>query len=37
MSKAIKSALAALEKRFGEPVIMKMNDANTGIDTFSFR
>jgi recombination protein RecA len=35
MSKAIKSALAALEKRFGEPVIMKMNDANTGIDTFS--
>ena len=35
MSKAIKSALAALEKRFGEPVIMEMNDANTGIDTFS--
>jgi recombination protein RecA len=35
MSKAIKSALAALEKRFGEPVIMKMSDANTGIDTFS--
>lgn len=35
MSKAIKSALAALEKRFGEPVVMKMNDANTGIDTFS--
>ena len=35
MSKAIKSALAALEKRFGEPVVMKMNDANTGIETFS--
>tara|TARA_R110002050_G_scaffold77317_10_gene165034 strand:- start:2229 stop:3191 length:963 start_codon:yes stop_codon:yes gene_type:complete len=35
MSKAIKSALSALEKRFGEPVVMKMNDANTGIDTFS--
>jgi len=35
MSKAINSALAALEKRFGEPVVMKMNDANTGIDTFS--
>lgn len=35
MSKGIKSALAALEKRFGEPVVMKMNDANTGIDTFS--
>ena len=27
MSKAIKNALAALEKRFGEPVVMKMNDA----------
>ena len=35
MSKGIKNALAALEKRFGEPVVMKMNDANTGIDTFS--
>ena len=35
MSKGIKSALAALEKRFGEPVVMKMNDANTGIETFS--
>ena len=35
MSKGINSALAALEKRFGEPVVMKMNDANTGIDTFS--
>lgn len=35
MSKAINSALAALEKRFGEKVIMKMSDANTGIETFS--
>ena len=35
MSKNIKSALAALEKRFGEPVVMKMDDANTGIATFS--
>ena len=35
MSKAIVSALSALEKRFGEPVIMKMNEANTGIATFS--
>lgn len=35
MSKAINSALAALEKRFGEKVVMKMSDANTGIDTFS--
>ena len=35
MSKAINSALAALEKRFGEPVVMKMSDANTGIETFS--
>ena len=35
MSKGIKSALAALEKRFGEPVVMKMDDANTGIDVFS--
>lgn len=35
MSKGIKNALAALEKRFGEPVVMKMNDANTGIETFS--
>jgi recombination protein RecA len=35
MSKGIKSALAALEKRFGEPVVMKMNEANTGIETFS--
>jgi len=35
MSKTIKSALAALEKRFGEPVVMKMSDANTNIDVFS--
>jgi recombination protein RecA len=35
MGKGIKSALAALEKRFGEPVVMKMDDANTGIATFS--
>lgn len=35
MSKAISSALAALEKRFGEPVVMKMNETDTGIDTFS--
>jgi len=35
MSKAIKNALAALEKRFGEPVVMKMSDANTNIDVFS--
>jgi recombination protein RecA len=35
MSKGIKNALAALEKRFGEPVVMKMSDANTGIETFS--
>ena len=35
MSKGIKNALAALEKRFGEPVIMKMDEANTGIATFS--
>ena len=31
----IASALAALEKRFGEPVIMKMSDAKTNVDTFS--
>lgn len=35
MSKTIKSALAALEKRFGEKVVMKMSDANTNIDVFS--
>ena len=34
-NKAILGALAALEKRFGEPVVMKMNEANTGIATFS--
>jgi recombination protein RecA len=33
--KSISIAMAALEKRFGEPVVMKMTDANTGIDTFS--
>jgi recombination protein RecA len=33
--KSISLAMAALEKRFGEPVVMKMTDANTGIDTFS--
>lgn len=35
MSKAINNALAALEKRFGEPMVMKMTEANTGIETFS--
>lgn len=35
MSKAINNALAALEKRFGEPVVMKMSESNTGIETFS--
>ena len=35
MSKAITNALAALEKRFGEPVVMKMSESNTGIETFS--
>jgi recombination protein RecA len=34
-SKAIDAAIAALAKRFGEPVVMRMSDANTGIDTFS--
>lgn len=34
-SKAISAAMAALEKRFGEPVIMKMSDAHTAVDTFS--
>lgn len=34
-NKAIKDALAKLETRFGEPVVMKMSDANTSIDTFS--
>lgn len=31
----IKNALAALEKRFGEPVVFKMSDANANVDTFS--
>lgn len=35
MSKTIDNALAALEKRFGEPVVMKMNKSNAGIKTFS--
>ncbi len=35
MSKAISKALAALEKRFGEKVIMKMNDSDSDVDTFS--
>ena len=34
-SKGIKSALAALEKRFGEKVVLKMNDKNLDVDTFS--
>ncbi len=32
-SKGIKSALAALEKRFGEKVVLKMNDKNLDVDT----
>lgn len=35
MSKAIKKALAALEKRFGEKVVMKMTDANIDVATIS--
>ena len=35
MSKGISKALAALEKRFGEKVIMKMTDSNNDVDTFS--
>jgi len=35
MSKNIDKALAALEKRYGEPVAMKMSDSNTGIRAFS--
>jgi recombination protein RecA len=35
MSKGIKKALAALEKRFGEKVVMKMTDANSDVATFS--
>lgn len=35
MSKIIDNALSALEKRFGEPVVMRMSDSNAGIKTFS--
>jgi recombination protein RecA len=31
----IKKALAALEKRYEEPVVMKMSDSNTSIETFT--
>lgn len=34
-SKAITDALAKLEKRFGEKVVLKMTDANTGAETIS--
>lgn len=34
-NKAIESALSALEKRFGEPVVIKMTDAKTNAETFS--
>jgi recombination protein RecA len=34
-SAAIKSALAALEKRFGEPVVLRMGDAALAVDTTS--
>src|SRR5690606_28914322 len=33
-NKAIESALAALEKRFGGPVVQKMSDTNNSIRTF---
>jgi recombination protein RecA len=33
--KAITGALAALEKRFGEPVVLKMSDANTNVNVIS--
>lgn len=33
MSRAITEAIKKLEKRFGEPVVMKMSDANSGIQT----
>lgn len=33
--KGINAAMAALEKRFGEPVLMKMVDANTSFETRS--
>lgn len=35
LSKSALNALEALDKRFGEPVVMKMGEANTGIKTFS--
>jgi len=35
MSKSITAALKALEKRFGEKVVMKMSDANVEAETFS--
>lgn len=34
MSKAISSALAQLEKRFGEPMVRKMSDDPLDVDTF---
>lgn len=34
-SKGVSSALAALEKRFGEKLVMKMSDSPTNADTFS--
>ena len=34
-NKNIKKALAALEKRFEEPVVMKMTDSGAGIETIS--
>ena len=34
-SRAITEALKKLEKRFGEPVVMKMSDSNSGIQTTS--
>ena len=35
MSKGINKALAALEKRFGNKVVIKMNEANVDVKTFS--
>jgi len=35
MSKAINAALAALEKRYGEVVVMKMSDSNKTVATYS--
>lgn len=35
VSKGIKGAMDALQKRFGEPVLMRMSDSNTGIQTFA--